>query len=230
LDTAIMLGTFNQPHLAGHALTVLADPRARQQVALAGMQWYSFGFMDQLKAAAPGLTVWQTETDCGNWHWLPGYDPDKPQNDIGYASFTWGKIRDWLRAGVTVYQLWNMVLDYWGKSIDSQRPWPQNSAITIHPETREICYTPMFGAIGSFAKFVRPGSRMVETEGTFGNALAFSDPDGGVVVVLHNPNAVPAEVRVQIRKVVHRLELPPLSFATLVENDTSQERKGLNRE
>jgi glucosylceramidase len=216
LDDAIMLGTFNQPALAGHALTVLSDPRARQHIALAGMQWYSFGIMGLLKAAAPGLTVWQTETDCGNWQWLAGHDPDKPQNDIAYASFTWGRIRDWLKAGVTVYELWNMVLDPWGRSIDSKRPWPQNSAITVHPETREVRYTPMFGAIGSFAKFVRPGSRMVETEGPFANALAFTDLDGRVVVVLHNPTTVRADIRVRIRGARYLVEMPPLSFTTVV--------------
>jgi glucosylceramidase len=216
LHDAIMLGTFNQPALVGHALTVLSDPRARPYVALAGMQWFSLGFMGQLKAAAPGLTVWQTETDCGNWHWLPGFDPDQPQNDIAYASFTWEKIRDWLKAGVTVYELWNLVLDPLGKSIDSQHPWSQNSAITIHPETHEVRYTPMFGAIGSFAKFVRPGSRMVETEGIYGNALAFVDPDGRVVVVLHNPTVVRADIQVRVRGSVYRVAMPPLSFATLV--------------
>jgi glucosylceramidase len=225
LDDAIMLGTFNQPMLAGHALTVLTDARARQHVALAAMQWYSFGFMDQLKAAAPGLTVWQTETDCGNWPWLPGYDPDKPQNDIAYASFTWEKIRDWLRAGVTVYELWNMVLDPWGRSIDSKRPWPQNSAITVSPETREVRYTPMFGAIGSFARFVRPGSRMVETEGAFANALAFTEADGRAIVVLHNPKTVRTDIRVRIRGTVYLVEMPPLSFTTVVASGEASARR-----
>lgn len=216
LDDAIMLGTFNQPNLAGHAFTVLSDPRARHHVALAGMQWYSLSFMGQLKAFAPGLTVWQTETDCGNWHWHTIYDPDKPQNDIDYASFTWEKIRDWLKAGVSVYELWNMVLDPWGKNIGSRHAWPQNSAITVHPETKEVRYTPMFGAIGSFAKFVRPGSKMVETEGTFANALAFTDADGHVIVVLHNHNTTREDIRVRIRGSVYLVEMPPQSFATVI--------------
>ena len=73
----------------------------------------------------------------------------------------------------------------------------------------------MFGAIGSFAKFVRPGSRMVETEGTFANALAFTDPDGRVVVVLHNHNATQEDIRVQIRGGVYLVEMPPQSFTTV---------------
>lgn len=216
LEDAIMLGTLNQPTLAGHALMVLSDPRARHYVALAGLQWFGLSFMDQLKAAAPGLPVWQTETDCGNWHWLPGFNPDKPQNDFAYASFTWEKMYAWLKAGVTVYELWNMVLDETGKSIDSKRPWPQNSAVTVNAATREICYTPMFGAIGSFAKFVRPGSRMIETEGGYGNALAFSIPNGQTAVVMHNRSLVPSRLRVRLHKTVYQVELPPQSFATVI--------------
>ena len=215
---AIMLGTFNMPKNAGHALTVLLDPDARRFVSLAGMQWYSLGFMEQLKVVAPGLTVWQTETDCGNWWWLPGHNPDMPQNDITYAGFTWEKIRGWLRAGVTVYELWNMVLRPDGKSIDSKKPWPQNALITVDPETREVRYTPLFGAIGSFSRFVPPGSRMVETEGLSAeaDAVAFVNPEGHVIVVLYNRKEAPVSVKVQVRRTVHAVNMPPQSFATLV--------------
>jgi glucosylceramidase len=218
LHDAIMLGTFNQPKLAGHALTVLLDPHARRFVSLAGMQWYSLGLMDPVKAAAPGLTVWQTETDCGNWFWLPNHDPDRPQNDIFYAGFTWEKIRDWLKAGVTVYELWNLVLKPDGKSIDAEKPWPQNSMITVDPATHAVRYTPLFGAIGSFSKFVPPGSRMIETEGLSAeaDAVAFIDPAGRVVVALYNRKEAPVSVKVQVRRTVHGITMPPLSFATLV--------------
>ena len=218
IHDAIMLGTFNQPKLAGHALTVLLDPNARRFVSLAGMQWYSLNFMDQMKVAAPGLTVWQTETECGNCFWLPNHNPDMPQNDIFYAGFTWEKIRDWLKAGVTVYELWNMVLNPDGKSIDSKKPWPQNSLITIDPATHVVRYTPLFGAIGSFSRFVPPGSRMIETEGVSAEAdvVAFIDPAGRIVIVLYNRKESPVSVRVQVRRTVHVVNMPPQSFATLV--------------
>ena len=218
MDGAIMLGTFNQPNLAGHALTVLNDPNARRFVSLGGMQWESLSFMDQLKASAPGLTVWQTETDCGNWFWLPGFDPEKPQNDIVYAGFTWEKIRAWLKAGVTVYELWNLVLEPLGKSIDAKRPWPQNCLITVDPVARAARYTPLFGAIGSFSRFVAPGSHLVETEGESAEAeaVAFADPDGRVVVVFYNRKEVPVSTKVKVRASVYAVNLPPQSFATLV--------------
>ena len=218
MHEAVMLGTFNQQKLASHALTVLLDPDARRFVSLAGMQWYSLSFMDQLEAAAPGLTVWQTETDCGNWFWLPNHNPDMPQNDIFYAGFTWEKICEWLKAGVTVYELWNMVLKPDGKSIDSKRPWPQNSLITVDPATCGVCYTPLYGAIGSFSKFVSPGSRMIETEGVSAEVgvVAFINTIGNVVIVLYNRKEAPVTTKVKVHRSVHVVNMPPQSFATLV--------------
>jgi glucosylceramidase len=216
LADAIMLGTFNQPSLVNHALTVLTDPEARQLVSLAGMQWYALGIVDQVKTVAPGLTIWQTETDCGNWFWLPGHDPDRPQNDILYAGFTWEKMRDWLKAGVTVYELWNMVLDPLGKSIDANMPWPQNCPITVDPRTGAVRYTPMFGAVGSFSKYVPPGSRRVVTEGGFGDVLAFLDPAGRIIVVLYNQKVAPLSVSVRARGATCVVDMPAQSFATLV--------------
>jgi glucosylceramidase len=180
------------------------------------MQWYALAVVDQVKTAAPGLTIWQTETDCGNWFWLPGHDPDKPQNDIAHAGYTWEKMRDWLRAGVTVYELWNIVLDPLGKSIDSQKPWPQNCPITIDAKTRAVRYTPMFSAVGSFSKFVPPGSRMVETEGSYSDALAFLDPTGRTVVVLYNPKIDTVRISVRVRGAVYGVDMPARSFASLV--------------
>jgi glucosylceramidase len=218
MHDAIMLGTFNQPKLLDHMLTVLLDPNARRFVSLGGMQWDSLSFIDHLKVTAPGLTVWQTETDCGNWFWLPTFDPDKPQNDFVYAGFTWEKIRDWLKAGVTVYELWNMVLEPDGKSIDAKRPWPQNCLITVDSAAHVVHYTPLFGAIGSFSRFVPPGSRLVETEGLSVEAevIAFTDPAERVVVVLYNRKEVPVSVKVQVRRTVHVVNMPSQSFATLV--------------
>ncbi len=220
LEDAIILGTFNQPKLVSHALTVLTDQHARSFVARAGMQWYSLGFIDDLRRITPGLEIWQTETDCGNWFWLPGYDPDKPQNDIVYAAYTWKLIRDWIKAGVSVYNLWNMVLEPGGYNIDSQRPWPQNCPITVDLETKEVRYTPMFGAVGSFAKFVTPGSRLVATEGSYHDALAFTNPDGRIVTVLYNHKRFASPLSVRVRSTTYKVEMPPLSFGTLLVDGT----------
>lgn len=216
LEDAIILGTFNQPELLSHAVTVLTDPLARPLVARAGMQWYAIAFLERLRQIAPGLEIWQTETDCGNWFWLPGHDPDRPQNDIVYAAYTWKLMRDWIKGGVSVYNLWNMVLEPGGFNIDTKKPWPQNCPVTVDPESKQVRYTPMFGAVGSFARFVPPGSRLVATEGSYEDALAFTNPDGRIVTVLYNHNSLPNTLHVRIRNTVYGVEMPPQSFGTLL--------------
>jgi glucosylceramidase len=216
IQDAIILGTFNQPPLVAHALAVLKDPDARRYVARAGMQWYSIAFAEELKAAAPGLPIWQTETDCGNWHWLPGFAPDRPANDFAYAAFTWRQVREWLKAGASVYNLWNMVLDPEGKNIDSIRPWPQNAPVTVDPALRSVRYTPMFGAVGSFSRYLPPGSRLVGARGDAIEALAFTDPAGRVIVSLLNEKSEPVAGRVRIREAAYAVEMPAQSFGTLV--------------
>jgi glucosylceramidase len=37
-------------------------------------------------------------------------------NDQAYAVESWGLIRDWIKAGVTAYSTWNMVLDTVGSA------------------------------------------------------------------------------------------------------------------
>jgi O-glycosyl hydrolase len=90
--------------------------------------------------------------------------------------------------------------------------------ITVDPETRKVRYTPLFGAIGSFSKFVPPGSRRVETEGLAAeaDAVAFVDPAGRVVVALYNRKTAPVSAKVRVRRSVHVVNMPPRSFATLV--------------
>jgi len=96
----------------------------------------------------------QTETECGNFHWKPGFDPDRPQNDWAYGIYTWNKVKAYFDEGVNSYLLWNMVLDEEGKSIDSERPWPQNAAIVVDKNTKKVIYTPIFYAFKHFTFFV----------------------------------------------------------------------------
>ena len=51
---------------------------------------------------------------------MSGYKTTAP-NDQAYGGRELGAIRDWIKAGVTAYSAWNMVLDTVGAGIDSKR-------------------------------------------------------------------------------------------------------------
>ncbi len=211
----VMLGTFNQANNRAHAMAALSDPAARKYVKVLGLQWSGIDMVSEVKESMPELPVWHTETDCGNHHWEPGFNPDKPQNDFAYAAYTWGLMRDYLAADASLYTLWNIVLDQNGKSIDAFRPWPQNSAIVVDTAARRVLYTPMYYAFSSFSRFLPPGSRRLKAEGTR-DALAFALPSGGKAVVLMNARATARKMTVDLNGKAYSVELPARSFGTLL--------------
>ncbi len=216
LENAIMLGTFNEGDELPHAQGVLSDPQARGYVSVVGLQWSGIDLIPTFRFLDKGMPLWETETDCGNWPWRPGFNPERPQNDISYAAYTWGLMRDYLEAGVSVYEMWNMVLDQHGMNLDVVRPWPQNSAIVVDTTAKRVAYTPMYYAFGSFSKFVPPGSKLAASGGMDSNAVSFVRPDGAVVVVLYNAYLQERTIHVRIHGKIYGTQMGGSSFGALV--------------
>jgi glucosylceramidase len=186
LTTKIMLGTLNGGGSDTSILsTVMADPAARGYVKVLGFQW---GMVSQVgNARQYHLPVWQTEHRCGNYPWLKPFDATMAPNDQAYAVESWGLIRDWIRAGVTAYSAWNMVLDTVGVGIDSTRVWPQDALLTVDTSGPTLIVTPAYYVFRHVSRYVATGAKVLPTSG--GDALAFQNPDGSRVVVLYNGGA-----------------------------------------
>lgn len=117
------------------------------------------------------LPVWQTEHRCGNYPWMTPFDAAMAPNDDAYAVESWGLIRDWIKAGVTAYSAWNMVLDTVGVGIDSTRVWPQDALLVVDSSAKSLIVTPTYYVFRHLSQFVAPGAKVVATSG--GDALAF---------------------------------------------------------
>jgi glucosylceramidase len=211
----ILLGTFNQPDNERHALAVLADPAARASVGVLGLQWGGLPIARAARAVAPGIPVWHTETDCGNHHWEPGFDPVRPQNDWAYALHTWRAMRAYLAGGAELYSLWNVVLDETGRSIDAKRPWPQNSPIVVDRAARRAIFTPMYYAFAHFSRYAGAGAKVLDGQGS-ADVLAFRRPDGKLAVVMVNAEPDPRSVRVRIGDRAYEAVLPARAFGTML--------------
>lgn len=215
LSNAIMLGTFNEIGELPHAIDVLKDPKASSYVAAVGLQWSGVDLIPFIRTLNKRVPLWETETDCGNWPWAPGFDPTRPPNNLAYAGYTWKLMKRYLEAGVSVYDMWNMVLDQHGINMDRVRPWPQNSAIVVDTKTKGVTYTPMYWAFGSFSKFVPAGSRLLKSGGLDSDAVAFEKPDGGFVVVLYNADPRERMIGVRIGDAVYEVPMSGTSFGSL---------------
>jgi glucosylceramidase len=186
LTTKIMLGTINgggsDRSIVG---SVMGDATARSYISVLGYQW---GMQTDVGSARQyDLPVWQTEHRCGNYPWLTPFNAAMAPNDQAYAVESWGLIRDWIKAGVTAYSAWNMVLDTVGVGIDSTRVWPQDALLVVDTSAKKLIVTPAYYVFRHVSQFVAPGAKVVATSG--GDALAFKNPDGSLVAVMYNGGA-----------------------------------------
>lgn len=213
---AVWLGTINEDALPRFIEPTMVDPAAAKYVSAFGLQWYALPIVAECARRWPSIPIVQTETECGNNHWQPGYRRDAAPNDWAYGAYTWGKIRDFFAGGASVYQAWNIVLDSKGRSIGSRTHWPQNALVTVDFETRTATYTPAFWAFAHFSHFVAPGARRIATTGAWSDAMAFRNPEGAIVLVLANNEATARELTVEHGGKRRVVALPAKSFATLV--------------
>jgi glucosylceramidase len=212
--TSIFVGTINTP--TWNVQEVLEDPGASARIQGICFQWGGIEQLSRIHAAFPEKKLMQSETECGNLPWQPGFDPQKPQNDFAYAAHTWRKFRDFIAGGSSSYMLWNMVLDEQGKNIDRSSPWPQNAAVVVDRATKKVIYTPMFWATRHFSGLVDVGAELIESSGPYADRIAFANPDGSIIVELLNDGAAPRELRVAVGSKGYAVKLPEKSFATLI--------------
>jgi len=131
LNTSVILGTMSRNDTNTETgetdqtvvTTVLGDSTSMSFVKDIGLQRN----MLKKKAFIPSgvsfssASKWQTEHKCGNHSWGGAangqtYNSSTAPNDFPYAEESWGNIHEWLKAGVSVYSAWNMVLDPKGVS------------------------------------------------------------------------------------------------------------------
>jgi len=211
LDTKIMLGTFNGgTGDTSIVSTVMGDATASAKVGVIGYQW---GMQSNVKADQKySKPIWQTEHKCGNYPWEGGFNDKTAPNDNAYAVESWGLFRDWIKAGVTSYSIWNMVLDTAGIGIDSMRVWPQNALLTVDTTSKKLTRTPTFHVFRHLAQFVAPGAVVVGTTG--GDALAFKNPNGSIVTVMYNSGAAKSYI-VAVGGKKLQFQMPAAGWATV---------------
>ncbi|HEX2954526.1 MAG TPA: glycoside hydrolase family 30 protein, partial [Bacillota bacterium] len=215
VNAQIMLGTFQSGDYFDHPTEVLDDKEANRYISIVGYQWDGLKCIAQTRKDYPDKKIMQTETECGNWYWKPGYNPDRPQNDWFYGSYTWKKVKDYFDAGVNSYMLWNMILDEEGKSIDAQKPWPQDAAVVVDKNTKTVIYTPMYYAFKHFSYFIEPGAHYLKITKGAANAIAFKNPDGKIIIELENSDAKPKTITIGLGSYRLKAELPANSFNTI---------------
>ena len=219
LSTKIMLGT-NSNGNAGTdpsvVTTVMGDATAKGLVKVIGLQW---GMLDNY-VANPGsfdqynLPIWATEHKCGNYPFqtTPKYVEPAP-NDQAYGVESWGYIRNAIKAGVTAYNAWNMVLDVLGKGNDTVRQWSQDALLIVNTTSKTLAVTPAYYVFRHVSQYVQPAAKVVAVSG--GDAIAFKNPDGSIVAIMYNSGGATSYI-VQIAGKKLQFQMPGTGWATVV--------------
>jgi glucosylceramidase len=181
---------------------VLADPDAGRFLQGVGVQWAGKGAVAGIHREHPGLTIYQSEQECGDG-----------KNEWSYAGYCWDLMRHYLTSGASGYMYWNISLEQGGVS---HWGWPQNSLVTVDRAAKSFRYNHEYYLLKHASHFVARGARRVETSGTCGDALAFVNLDGSVVVLLRNESAMEKAIDVTIGGQKIAGSMAPDSFHTVV--------------
>lgn len=203
LGVDVFFGTQERP-APEHLAAVLADPAAAPFISGAGFQWAGKGAIADARRAAPHLSLYQTEQECGDG-----------RNDWRFARYTWSLMRRFFEAGANAYTYWNLALDEGGVS---RWGWAQNSLVVVDPETRGFRFTHEFFVLKHLAHFVESGATRVDAFSWTGheNQLAFENPDGSIAVVMQNDLADEMPVTIALDGAAFEVVLPADSFSTLL--------------
>ena len=109
-----------------------------------------------------------------------------------------------------------MVLDANGKGNDTTRQWSQNALLVVGTTetcsgtaiSTQLCATPAYYAFRHVSQFVAVGAHVVATTGNNNDALAFKNPDGSIVTVLHNAGTAAKTMIVKISGSNKLLQVP----------------------
>jgi glucosylceramidase len=217
VTASIYLGTMsnNDSGKDGTIITMVnADATASKYIKGFGLQWNMLPVVSTL--TSKNLPILQTEHKCGNYPWETAtFHSDKAPNDHAYGIETWGLIRDWLKANVTSYSSWNMVLDTIGMGLDAGRPWPQNALLTVDRTAKKLTATPAYYVFRHFSQYVAPGAKRVAVSGSSVDALAFKNPDGSIVAVMYNSGTAAKTTTFAIGSARLQFSVPASGFATI---------------
>ena len=143
----------------------------------------------------------------------------KKKNAVPFAQKYARELAMNLNAGATGFLDWNLVLDEaCGPSNLREVRKFQCDAPVRSLKDGSYLKTPSYYAIGQYARFIRPGARILASTSYSPDLLptAFRDPEGSVGCVLYNQSAESTGVQLVVGEERIKFEMEPLSVYTLI--------------
>jgi len=181
--------------------TAMADQEVARTIKGVGLQWAGRNSLPELHRRFPSLLVFQSEQECGDG-----------SNSWSYTGYCWQLMKHYFRSGVSAYMYWNISTANGGMSTWG---WAQNSLVSVDAAAKSYRYTNDYYLIKHLTHFVDVGAQNLATTGTCDDALAFTNPDGSVVLLIRNELSHPQRVEVQVKGRAAMVELPADCIGTV---------------
>ena len=182
--------------------TVMADPVASKFIKGVGLQWAGKGAIAGLHRRYPGMTLYQSEQECGDG-----------KNGWKYCVYTWSLMRHYMENGANAYMYWNIALKRGGVS---RWGWAQNSLVSVDPDFKTFRYNYEYYLLKHMSHFVAPGAKRLPLASKDSNALAFANPDQSVAILIRNDEASSKGLRLKFGEKMLTAWLEADSFNTFL--------------
>jgi glucosylceramidase len=235
----VLIYDHNKSDLIDYVTPTYEDPEASKYAWGTGFHWYASSGLEENNWHKEEL-----ETHRKKWphkgmiHTESSIDIDEKdpigqywRESIDYAgtfvpfdTYVNDIIAD-LNSGTQGYIEWCMILSHKGQP----NPYDNfNSApVLINPETDEVTYTPLYYLLSHFSKFIRPGSKRIETMGNKLNGIIYTaarNIDDSIVLVIFNGLDEAYEISISIDSESYKSVIAARSLQTLV-LEKSQDHK-----
>lgn len=199
LGVEVMHGTMERADWK-QADTVLADPVAGPYVKGVAFQWAGSAALPEIHKKYPDLTMVMSEHQCHSG-----------RNSWADFIHSWELLKFYIDNGVGIYDYWNMALRENGVSTWG---WSQNSLICVNKHDRTYKYNYEYYLMKHASHYVMPGAVYLGTAG-YEEALAFRNPDGGIVVLVAEKEGTDRNLTITVGKKNVTVNIPANSLSTI---------------
>lgn len=201
MGVRVMFGTMERPNQL--LVDTIMRNKSGEYISEIGFQWAGKESIEGIHKTYPDMKLMQTESECGDG-----------RNSWEYCFYTWNLMKHYFRNGISAYMYWNISLDK--DPANNRWKWPQNSLISVDQEAKTYKYNPEYYLMKQFSHFVKPGAKLLTTNGEYDNVLSFSNPDNSVVIIVTNEQSAVQDLKIKVGGKMIAANLKPQSINTFV--------------
>ena len=212
-DIKIMIWDHNKERVMERARESLSVPGAEKAVWGIAHHWYSGDHFDNLRMTHelfPDKPLIATENSSGGSvigeaNWWNSVERFAKETIMDFNNFT------------SAVVAWNLIVDQTGGPVHN-RNLAGGAPVVVNTDKKDFTLRSTYYAIGHFSKFIKRGAVRIGSSSYNDavKAVAFSNPDGEIVVVVLNTTDKDATPKIRLNDCTAEFNMPAKSLQTMI--------------